>query len=235
MKHKKIKKTFDDFLKEQSELDSKKVDKILSEIDFDSTIQSVKESSLTRLWYHSEKYDIAMITAFRKKEENCFYANRFDYVKEYSLEENKQRNLELKAVLLKKGWGITNIKGSYIENFEKPNAIEVSEESFFVVNLNNDTDFKDFMFKLGRYFCQDSILYKEKNKEAVLIGTNYCDFPGYNKEVKLGKFKGGKDSEFMSKVNNRPFVFETYKSQSVNSRYIIGLYSKDIIEKMSIL
>ena len=46
-----------------------------------------------------------------------------------------------------------------------------------------------------------------------LISTNECEegYPGVGKigvEVKLGKPIFGKDGEFHSKVNGRPFVFE---------------------------
>lgn len=236
MEEKRIKKSFSDFIKENESKNSETINKILNEMELDNEFDSEKflESSLTRVWQHSEKYDVAIITAFRDKEEYCYYKDKFDQEKEYTLEENKERNKQLKSVLLKKRYGITNIKGSYIENFETPKAIEVKEDSFFVVNFNNDPDFKDVIYKLGRYFCQDCILYKEKDKDAVLIGTNYSDYPGYNKVVRLGKFNGGREGEFYSRVNGRPFLFESFESHNVGGKYVIDLYSKDIIKELGI-
>ena len=55
---------------------------------------------------------------------------------EMNLQKKKilERNRKLKAELLGRGYGVTRILGSYIENFETPKAVEVAEESFFVSN-----------------------------------------------------------------------------------------------------
>ena len=61
------------------------------------------------------EHDSAVLTAFRN---------------EYSNKENYERNRELKANLLSMDYGVTKVDGSYIENFETPQAVEVSEQSF---------------------------------------------------------------------------------------------------------
>ena len=222
-------------MKKLSLEENERVNKVLSEVERIGELMGtpLNESSLSRVWRHSEEFDVAMVTAFRNKKENCVEGENDGT--EFSYKENLERNKDLKSVLLKMGYSVTNIKGSYIENFETPQAVEVSENSFFVVNVNNDENFKSVISKLGTYFCQDTILYKKKGDDAVLIGTNNSDFPGFGNEFKLGKFKGGKDAEFMSKVNNRPFYFgESYLGHNTSGKYLINLQSKKIIEELKL-
>lgn len=92
------------------------------------------------------EYDCAIISSFRdvpKDLTKC--ATKYD-----NLElDNKVRNRNLKALLLKKKYGVTAVDGSYIENFETPAAIEVSEASLFIVNLINDSNFKNIIISLS--------------------------------------------------------------------------------------
>ena len=112
-----------------------KTDKILEEISrIDELIgnkQVIEESSLSRVWRHSENNDIAIITAFRSKNFNCLKGDNDGH--EFSHEENIERNKDLLAVLYKKGYGVTKVKGAYKENFETPQEIEVHESSFFEI------------------------------------------------------------------------------------------------------
>jgi hypothetical protein len=73
--------------------------------------------------------------------------------------ENYERNRQLKAVLLNKGYGVADIDGTYVEDFGTDAAKEVKEDSFFVVNLKDDPNFKDTITGLGEHFCQDSVLF----------------------------------------------------------------------------
>jgi hypothetical protein len=108
---------------------------------------------------------------------------------------------------------VTKIDGTYIENFKSDNEIEVKEESYLVVNIKDKKNFKQKLIELGSEFEQDSVTYQNKDGVYYLISTNECEegYPGVGKigvEVKLGKPIFGKDGEFHSKVNGRPFVFE---------------------------
>jgi len=193
----------------------------------------ITETSLSRVWRHSEKYDISTITAFRKVNKDCLSVRDGEEEgHEYTKKENKERNTDLYSVLLGKGYGITKVKGSYIEGFETPTAVEVSEDTFFVVNVNGDTDFFETLIKLGKYFCQDSVLLKPKGEDAFLYGTNNSPFPGLDSKYSLGKFKGGEPSEFMTRVgkNLRPFQFA--EDFNVNSRHIISQRAKKIIGQL---
>ena len=163
------------------------------------------ESSLSRLYKHMMEHDSAIITSFRG---------------ERSKEENYENNRVLKAVLLKKGYGVTKVKGSYIENFTQPTAMEVSEASLFVSNRGDDPDFINTIKTFGEEYGQDSVL-------IIPQGTREGnDFPPYGKTIKVGDLKMGEEEEFMTKVKNRPFAFkedlETYDKLSKNSKWAVS-------------
>ena len=70
---------------------------------------------------------------------------------------------------------------------------------------------------------------------AYLVGTNNTEFPGFgNKEV-VGSLSYGKESEFMTRVGNRPFTtnetlnLETYKDLSKNQRMFVRSAQKRIL------
>ena len=115
------------------------------------------ESGLSRLYDHMMEHDSAILTAFRN---------------EYSNKQNYKRNRELKAQLLSMDFGVTKVDGSYIENFETPQAIEVSEQSFFVSNRTSAPDFLNSIKSLGESYEQDSVLIIPRGaSDAYLVGT----------------------------------------------------------------
>jgi hypothetical protein len=172
----------------------------------------ISESGLSRLHDHMMEHDSAILTAFRN---------------EYSNDENYQRNRKLKAQLLSMDYGVTKVDGSYIENFETPQAIEVSEQSFFVSNRTNDAGFVNSIKSLGESNEQDSVLIIPRGgSDAYLIGTREGnDFPPFGEKISVGGLKMGREAEFMSKVKGRPIVFkeelETYDKLSRNQRWAI--------------
>lgn len=213
----------------------------------------ITESSLSRIWDHIENYDCAMLTAFRGKEENCLYSKDFITEKEapnidqnnkntqtiqepkvYTKSENLQRNKELKAALLKLGYGVTPIDGSYIENYGTPASREVAENSFFIVNLNNDERFFKNIISLGKNYCQDSVFIKPKGQGGYLFGTNNADFPGLDQKIEVGNFKGGKDAEFFSRVKKRAFTFESYNaSYDRGGKQAITILAEKVINRIT--
>lgn len=167
----------------------------------------LKESGLARLAQHMENHDCGTITAFRSKE-GC--AQQDD--KEYTLQDNLKRNKQLLANLQSMGYGVTSVKGAYIENYKTPDAKEVTENVFFVVDLKDDGKIEQSLRKLGEQYEQDSILFIPKGgKGSELIGTNHCEnsYPGYGKKISFNDRKLGGKGEFMTKVSGRPFVFES--------------------------
>jgi len=183
----------------------------------------LKESGLSRVLQHIEAHDCAILTAFRndpKDMSKCAKGSVDDNDKEGNTKAlNKRRNRDLKAILLGFDYGVTAVDGSYIENFEQQDQIEVKEDSLFTVNLNDDPDFVKNVQEMAEKFCQDSvIIIPQGGKDAYLLGTNDSDFPGYGEKIKVGDLKMGREAEFMTRVGKRPFTFgeglQTYRGLS---------------------
>jgi hypothetical protein len=169
--------------------------------------QIISESSLSRIFKSSKEHDTGTISAFR-------FAKDCGEGQELSIELNKKNSLDLKNKLLALGYGVTKISGTYIENYGTPNEKEVKEDSYLVVDLKDTGNLKRDLIKLGSFFDQDSITYSKPNGDYFLISTNTCSqgYPGKGKvgvEIKLGSPLFGKSGEFHSKINGRPFVFES--------------------------
>ena len=176
----------------------------------------INESSLSRVVHHMANHDCGTITAHRAKE-GCGGPDD----KPYSREDNKKRNRQLYAILESLGYGVTEVDGAYIENFGKPTAIEVTEDVYFVVDLKDTGNLEKNLTRLGEQFDQDSIMFIPKGKMGILIGTNQCsDFPGYGKKMPFSSRSFGKPGEFMTKVRNRPFIFEdSFLEKPCNENY----------------
>jgi hypothetical protein len=211
--------------------------KVLEEMERMSEIMKIKpketinETSLSKIWRYTEEYDVAMISAFRSKNINCLsIIDGEEEGHEFTKKENLERNKDLYSALLELGYGVTKVKGNYVENFGESNAYEVSEQTFFVVNRNDNLDFFDKIIKLGKYFCQDSVFLKPKDKDAFLYGTNNSDFPGLNNQVNMGKYHGGQTGEFMTRVGktNRPLVFK--EDQNVSGMYLISERARTVLK-----
>lgn len=175
--------------------------------------KQLNESGLARLAKHMEEHDCGTITAFRSKE-GC--AGPDD--KPYSKGDNQKRNRQLYANLQMMGYGVTAVQGAYIENFGTPDAKEVKENVYFVVDLKDKGKLREDLINLGGKYQQDSILYIPKDGEgSILIGTNDCanSYPGLGKEVKFKDRKMGQGGEFMTKISGRPFMFESTLLETV--------------------
>ena len=162
----------------------------------------LNESSLSRLWSKANSHDYGTITAFR-------YAKECGLGEPFTTQQNLQRNSLLLSKLRAKGYSVTSIKGSYIENYGSKNAREVSENSFFVSDIQDNGGLKKDLLALGELFEQDSIIYGEKSNAGVLVGTSHCPdaYPNYHSEDRQGGAIFGRNGEFMSRVNGRPFIF----------------------------
>jgi len=166
--------------------------------------QHIHESGLSRIYRAIQKHDFGIITASR-------YARECGAGERYTSRENRQRNASLFLKLRALGYGVTAIRGKYIENHGTEYEHEVGEDSFVVVDLQNRGDLRENLLKLGEEFEQDSILYGEAGGPGVLIGTNHCpsgpEKLGYHQEKLEGGTVFGKSGEFMNRVRGRPFVF----------------------------
>jgi len=168
------------------------------------------ESSLSRIHSKIGSRATGAITAYRG---------------EFTHRENQQRNRSLLAKLQGLGYSVTAIKGSYIENHGSEDAKEVSEHSYFVASKTEGNDagkLEKDLIQLGSTFDQDSILSIPYGEKARLVGTSQREnaWPAYGQREQVGGFKGGKAAEFMSRVNNRSFVFEDIEDiGTINGRW----------------
>jgi hypothetical protein len=196
-------------------------------------MEQINEKSLSRVYAHILNHDCAIITAFRAQMINCL--NGDDSDEKVNTFQNKERNRELASALMLLGYDITKVKGTYIENYLQDNSVEVKEDSWFVVNTKDDSNFISTIIKLGEMYCQDSVVILERGgKNSYLVGTNNSDFPGYGEKEIFGTLKFGNQYQFMTKVGNRPFVMESFETSQINSKRIILKYGKPIVEMLKI-
>ena len=185
----------------------------------------INESSLSRLWKHNEEHEAAALTAFRKGAD-CGEGEP------YSKKDNAKRNKSLLAKLKSKGFGVTKLHGSYPEGGKTAKEI-----SYYVVNLNDNSNFEKEIIKLGKQFDQDSILYIPKgaisgDSKAYLIGTNNCEnnWLGMGKKEIFNKGKMGYDSPiYTSRVNGRPFLFEEVGGEVTLPASGMGVWAMNLI------
>lgn len=164
-------------------------------VNEDASIPVLNESSLSRLYKHMQEHDSGTITAYRSK---------------YTPEQNKKRNYSLLAKLSNLRYQTTEVDGTYIENFGSPNAVEVKEKVYFVIDAANKGTLEKDLRALGEDFDQDSIMIIPKGgKKGILIGTSHREdsFPQYGQIKEFPNAIWGKNGEFMTKVRNRPFYF----------------------------
>lgn len=179
---------------------------ILPFVTFDKVASMLNESSLSRIHNKLQNHACGAITAYRG---------------EYTYKQNQERNRILLAKLQRAGYQVTSIRGTYIENHGSDDAKDVNENSFFVVAKSEGSDggrLEHTLCKLGEEFDQDTILSIPYGQSAKLIGTTHRDnsFLGFGQTAKVGKFKGGKVAEFMSKIGDRSFTFEAIKLPDSN-------------------
>lgn len=166
-------------------------------------MENLNESNLSRLYKHMQEHDCGTVTAYRSARE-CGKGEP------YTHNENRQRNRKLLAMLQYKRYGVTSVKGGYIENFKTPNAKQVAEHVFFVVDSKDTGELKQELMRLGELFDQDSIMFIPKGGDtSYLIGTNHCPdgYPGYGVVKTYSHRSLGNSGEFFTMVGNRPFVF----------------------------
>ena len=160
-----------------------------------------------KVYEYIYRYECAIISAYRYDLTNSI--NDEDNTGEVlTPEQNRARNELLSTMLTNMGYDYTKVDGAFIENYETPEAREVTEEAFFVANIKNDPSFNMNMVKLSEKFGQDGVmLLYDFGKKVVLRGTNNAKWPGYRNVVNLGSFHEG-EHEFMTKVNGKAFHFK---------------------------
>jgi len=178
-------------------------DKPLYESNFQSQpdLEPMNESSLSRLWRKTQDHTCGSISGYRDENTRA---------------ENKANNKVILNYLQGKGYSVTSVQGSYIENFGTDSAKEVKEPSFFVCNDKVEGDdggqLERDLIKMGRKTDQDSILViPHGGKGAYLVGTSRRDeaFPSYGQKEVVGSGRFGRAAgEFLSRIRGRKFAFE---------------------------
>lgn len=158
----------------------------------------LEESSLSRIYSHTQNRNIGMITA-----------NRADNLPE----DNKIANANLHKDIRNAGFGLLNVTGHYIENKGEPTENKVKEHSYLVIGKSGDDsgNLKGFLKKHGEKYGQDSVLYKSHDSEnAKLIGTRDGDWIKKHEEVDVGKFHTNKVGDYHTQLKggNKTFTFE---------------------------
>jgi hypothetical protein len=211
-------------------INEKKTNSFINEVrNFNSVIDksntNLNESSINRMLQWLKDCDCAFISAFRNelkdvKDMDATYLgpddkNQWQIGKHFTHEENRQKNKLMVAKLLQLGYGVTKVKGVYPEGMTD----ETSEESYLVVNRNNDENFLDNLLSISELYNQDSIYYKEKGKtKGYLIGTNDSGFPEYHQKGEDSEMKTGTASNYMSRMGNKAFSFVGNDAEKVNNR-----------------
>lgn len=173
--------------------------------------QFLNESCITRLLFHNQQHECAMLTAFRQFDENN---------KARSLDQNNKDNLTLGKALHYLGYGITKVIGSYTEQQNSSKTTE--ENSWFVVNLKDDEKFVDNIINFGITHNQDSVLIIPKNgffdiKTVYLIGTNKDNldddcFIKWQEKKYASDIKFSKNNDLLTKIKNKAFYFSFEES-----------------------
>ena len=118
---------------------------------------------------------------------------------------NDDNNRELQKQLRDLGYGVTKLTGWYAEDGKD----YARENSYLTVNLNDEEDFRENIFKLSEHYEQDSFLYKEagNDKPALYIYTN--DDKGKGKVELLGRLRiGNMDAKAYSQIKAGRITFE---------------------------
>lgn len=189
--------------------------------------QYLIETSLSRLYSKTQNHAVGAITAFRGTN---------------TRDQNKQLNKKLLAYLLDKGYSVTKIKGSYVEQYGTEQAQEVGEESFFVANPVEGDDggqLEQDLIKLGEVFDQDSIMSYKFEDKPTLIGTSDRDdsFPGKGQTLPFNDTNWGyATGEFFSRVGGRQFSFteavEVKLPDTINGIRAMKILSNEVSEKI---
>ena len=129
--------------------------------------RKLNESSLSRVYRHNLLHDCGALTAWRK-------AEKCGDGRPYTHAQNVQRNRSLLAKLKARGYGVTTLHGRYPEG-----GRITTEESYFVVDLDDTGTLETELRALGVQFDQDSVLIIPKGAvagqaKAFLLGTNRC-------------------------------------------------------------
>ncbi|MDE7165133.1 MAG: hypothetical protein K2O04_06930 [Clostridiales bacterium] len=203
-------------------------------------VKKLNESSLSRLQQYLKNHDGVCISAWVSppfKEDGESQHDYEDRIKGFNRKSKNRNSRMLLTELKMKHYTIISIKGFYqYDGQSKPDK----ENSFAVINTNNDKDFCQFMLDMAVEYNQESMLYIHASTyKGEYIYTGVRGDHKYGDVVDMGTVHFGmqllnkKDSpegsRILSRVNGRPFVaFDMNKmeqSKEDGSVYIIEGYA----------
>ena len=168
--------------------------------------KNLNESSITRLMRHNEEHDCVCMTAYRSNREK----DDSGVHKRKARVSNQKANAALGAVLRRYGYNVTKVVGKYPE---EDGQADVKENSWFVVNVNDDSDFVDVCADLAEADEQDSILVMPKGsfssgKGCYLYGTNpNGSWPKYHEKKMTDGISVNGDSPFETRISGKRYSF----------------------------
>lgn len=161
--------------------------------------QVLNEFSLARIFQHTQTSSVAFISASRAG---------------LPPSENSSREAQLKQAIRNAGYGYVRINGHYIEKHDDGAEIPVVEHSFMVIG-DDDGQLRSFAIKMGEQFDQDSILFKPKGADAMLIGTTTrASWLGHGATQNIGSFHPSRMGDFYSQYKGKSFVFDNIAEQT---------------------
>lgn len=118
---------------------------------------------------------------------------------------NDDNNQKLQGQLRDLGYGVTTITGWYPEK-DKDLA---RENSFLTVNLNDESSFRDDIFKLSEYYEQDCFLYKKAGYDTPALYVYTNDDCGKGKVKLAGRLRiDNMDAKAFSQIKTGRITFE---------------------------
>ena len=168
--------------------------------------KNLNESSITRLMRHNEEHDCVCMTAYRSNREK----DDSGVHKRKARVSNQKANAALGAVLRRYGYNVTKVVGKYPE---EDGQADVKENSWFVVNVNDDSDFVDVCADLAEADEQDSILVMPKGSFSTgngcyLYGTNpNGSWPKYHEKKMTDGISVNGDSPFETRISGKRYSF----------------------------
>ena len=138
-------------------------------------------SSITHFLKVLENYEAACLSACRNAYCNATERTLDDRPSpcssqyRYTEDDNKRRTRDLSAALLKLGYGLIKVDGTtYYEMNGSDEAVEATETSLVVFNIDNDYDFCKNIFRLSEMYNQDCFLYKGNNPDCTVRSSEIC-------------------------------------------------------------
>lgn len=197
------------------------------------TLLSINESaSISRIYKHMKEHDVACISASKYLPNRNDYYTQQEYEIAFKDRLGKQKKLDdeaLRIALSGEGYGVIRIKGFY--QYSKTSAPS-KENSYLVINRNDDPNFLNTVLELAKEAKQNSIYFVPKDTfEGSWYYTGVdLSKPGniddkhkfgdveYKGPVHFGTYSSDEKGELgYSLINGRPF-----------SSYIDGQIQKDV-------